>query len=107
MIVWFHIFSALAGLGVALVLVIKLVAYPEQFRFVERLGMGMVGGSMILRIGPILASPETTPFSDWSTTVLQVGILFMVYGRLVRLRRHAKANERAVDAARAWRDGKG
>lgn len=98
-VVLFHIGSALMSAAVAIVLVIKLMRYNALFRIDERLGMGLVGAMSILRIGPILAAPETTPFSDWSTFLMALGIFLMIYGRLRRLNRHARANTLAADAA--------
>lgn len=102
----FHVVSAVLSFVVAAILAWKLILFHEQFRFYERLGMGMVGGAMILRIGPIVLTPEQTPFNDWGTTVMTAGLVLMLGGRLVRLIRHARKNELAVDAARAWKKGK-
>lgn len=97
----FHIGSAVMSAAVAVVLVVKLLRFNEQFRGDERVGMGLVGAMSILRIGPILAAPETTPFSDWSTFLMAVGVFLMIYGRLRRLIRHERSNTAAVDAAAA------
>lgn len=100
-ITMFHIASALLGLVVAGLLSWKLLAFPDQFHFVERFGMGLVGGTMILRIAPVLSSPDQTPFSDWATAIMSLGLVLMHGGRLRRLIRHAARNQRAVDAAKA------
>lgn len=96
-----HLASAIFGVTVAALLVVKLTMFPEQFKRIERIGMGLVGGTMILRIGPIVSSPETTPFSDWSTTLMTFGLVLMHWGRLARLIRHARIGTLAKDAAEA------
>jgi multisubunit Na+/H+ antiporter MnhG subunit len=103
----FHLGSALAGGLVSLLLVFKLVMFPDQFNRVERIGMGLVGGTMILRVGPLMSSPETNPFSNWSTFVMTVGLVMMHWGRLARLIRHARRNTLAADAATAHLKARG
>jgi len=102
-----HLVTVIIGFAMVGVLIVKVTLYRETFNRIERWGMALASAMTVLRAPAILQSPETTPFSDWSTLVFMAGLLMMHAGRLVRLRRHAKANERAVDAARAWRDGKG
>jgi divalent metal cation (Fe/Co/Zn/Cd) transporter len=102
-----HIISAVCGLAVSVIMVWKLTQFPDSFSFTERLGMGMVGGGMILRLGPILSKPYSTPFDDWATSVMQIGVLLMTWGRLARLIRHARSNTRAIDAAAAHLKARG
>jgi hypothetical protein len=107
MIFLFHLGSALAGLVLAAVLVFKLMCFPDQFKVTERIGLALVGATMILRVGPIMASPETTPFSDWSTLLMTVGLLMAHWGRLTRLIHHSRDNTRAADAAEAHLKARG
>jgi len=93
-----HLGSVILGAGVTTVLVWKVAVYPEQFNRVERIGMALVGGTMVLRAPSIMVSPDTTPFSDWSTCAMTLGLLMMHGGRLIRLRRHARANKRMGEA---------
>lgn len=106
-IFWCHILSAATGVAVAGVLVAMLILFPDHFRKWERVGMGLVGGTLILRVGPVMAFPETTPFSDWSPAVMAIGMLLMTGGRLVRLIRHDRVNQRAVDSAEAHLSSRG
>lgn len=96
-----HIVSAATGITFALIQVLKLTMFPDSFKFVERFGMGLAGGAQILRLGPILSQPMSTPFDDWATTIMQIGILLMAAGRFNRLLRHSRNNSRAIDAAEA------
>ena len=54
-----HLLSAIGGSILTAILVAKLVMFPEHYKLVERAGMGIVGGTMIMRIGPIMATPES------------------------------------------------
>ena len=94
-----HLLTALGGIALAVVMVVKIVRFPDAFNRIERWGMALVGGTMILRAPSIMVSPETTPFSDWATMAMTGGLLMMTAGRMVRLFRHSRVNTRAVDAA--------
>ncbi len=102
-----HLLNAVGGVCVAGVLVVMLVKFPDQFRKVERIGMGLLGGTLILRIGPVMSYPETTPFSDWSPALMIVGLFMMNAGRLKRLIRHDRANQRAIDSAEQYLKARG
>lgn len=96
-----HLLSATLGVVFAVVMVTKILQFPDAFNRVERWGMALAGGTMILRIPTIIVSPETTPFSDWANLAMTLGMVMMSAGRLVRLMRHARSNTRAIDAAEA------
>lgn len=85
--------NATLGVIVACILVYKLVWRAHRFTWVERLGMGLLGASMILTLGPIL-SEHPTPFEDWSGTLLRVGCAVYFVGRLTRHRMNNAAMRR-------------
>lgn len=96
-----HVLTAFLGVIFTIIMVTKILQFPDTFSAVERWGMALSGGTMILRIPTIIVSPETTPFSDWATLAMTLGMVMMSAGRLARLMRHARNNTRAVDAAEA------
>ena len=90
------ILNALAGAVAASILAYKLSCLADKFTPLERVGMGLWGGGMILTIGPIL-SDTPTPFEDWSGFLIRVGSCLYLIGRLTR---HRFNNWRAVRQAR-------
>lgn len=88
MILWIAIKVACAVV-VTMIVIYKLLAYPEHFTVLERIGMGMQGAGISMMIGPIVAKPlvsEGTPFDDWSTVTLFVGLAVYYIGRMARRR---------------------
>jgi hypothetical protein len=94
-----RIAAALVSIPVAAILSAKLIEFPDAFTRIERYGMGLFGSALILRIAPLLSSPEPTPFDHWSALMLGIGAFMMSFGRWQRLRRHKRANTLAHDAA--------
>ncbi|MET0439141.1 MAG: hypothetical protein ABW043_16775 [Devosia sp.] len=94
-----HLATVLVGVAMIAVLVVKVTVYPDNFNWIERAGMAISAGTIVLRSPAIMNSPEITPFSDWSTLVFMIGLLMMHAGRLFRLHKHAKKGDRARDAA--------
>lgn len=77
------------SLFVVLVVVYKLAAYPDRYNPVEKVGMGVIGSSMLMLIGPILAKYQLvadvhTPFDDWAGVLLRMGCAVYFLGRLGR-----------------------
>lgn len=109
MIAW-TVINVLSSIVVAMIVTFKLLGYADQFNLGERLGMGMIAGGMLMRIGPILghaAFREQTPFDDWSVTLLHLGLATYFVARMMRIHRHWIANERAKRQARDWIGGIG
>lgn len=70
-----------------LIIVYKLAAYPTFFTALERWGMGAIGAALVLRVAPIVSAglfSHDTPFDDWATTLLGLGLTLYFVGRLLR-----------------------
>jgi hypothetical protein len=89
------VLNMICGLIVAAILAYKLALRPASFTLMERAGMGLLGGGMVLTIGPIMA-PSPTPFEDWSATLVRLGCVVYFTGRMLK---HRHANRAAVRQA--------
>lgn len=77
MIFWL-IAYILTGLPVACLSVYALFAYSDKMNTVERLVVGMIGATMILRLGQVLGRnlmKSASPFDDWSISLLNLCLL--------------------------------
>ena len=99
------ILNSVLRLVLAFILTFKLVAFYDNFKPTERVGMGLMGGSAILTLAPIWTNGPT-PFDDWSTFVFTLGAVVYFVGRLTRHRRHNRANDLMIAQARAHREGR-
>lgn len=89
MIFW-TIINISTAMLVAAIVVYQLTAYHEQFGLFQRAAMGMIAAGMLLRIGPILGKnvlDETSPFDDWSVSLLHIGVALWFLCRLYELER--------------------
>lgn len=96
MIFWWVAVKVLCAVLVTMIVIYKLLAYPEHFTVLERVGMGMQGAGISMMIGPIVAKqwiPEGTPFDDWSTVTLFMGLAIYYIARMTRHRWRLGAHE--------------
>jgi hypothetical protein len=97
------ILNVATAVMVATVLAYMLARYSDDISRAERLGLGMAGAGMLLRIGPIIARnilAENSPFDDWSVTFLHVGMAVYVIGWLWRKESHEWLRARAARGVR-------
>lgn len=86
MIGWI-IINVVTSVLVAMIVVFKITAFHDHFTLAERVGMGMIGAAVLMRCGPIIATKllaSPSPFDDWSTTLLNVGLAVYFIARLLR-----------------------
>lgn len=83
-----------------------MFAHDDAWISPERIGLGMIGGSVILSIASQLAPAAINPFAIWYQWVWRTGLILFFSGRLFRLERHARNNNRAKDVASAHFAGK-
>lgn len=98
------VINVCTALVVAIVLAYMLAAYSDEISRAERLGLGITGAGMLLRIGPIVARnimATDSPFDDWSVSFLHLGMAIYVLGWLWRKEGHDWV--RAYRARRAAR----
>ena len=75
--IWLIVYL-LTALPVCCLMVYALLAYSERMTFIERGVIGMIAATMLLRLGPIIGKNimrDTSPFDDWSISLLNVCLL--------------------------------
>ena len=92
MIVW-DILNSLFRLGIAAILIWKLVRFPGLFNGLERYGMSLAAGSSLLTI-TVIWDGQRSPYDGWATALFSLAILIYFTGRMTRHWRH-EANNRA------------
>lgn len=109
MIGW-TIANVASSLIVAMIVAFKLGGYSDSFNWGERWGMMAIATGMLLRIAPIVSKGlalGASPFDDWSTTLLQLGLALYFGARLWRVHRHWYRNHLAKKQAEAHFGGVG
>lgn len=85
--------NAILRLAVTIMCAIELSRFAEMLNRMERLGIGLMGGSAFLTIPVIIdRGIHGTPFDGWASTVFSLGAVIYFAGRMTRLSRH-KINE--------------
>lgn len=98
MIAW-DILNSLARVGIAIILIWKLVRFPLLFNSWERYGMAIAAGTSVLTV-TVIWEAQRSPFDGWATTVFSFGILLYFIGRGMRHWRHERANEAQIRQGR-------
>ena len=78
-------------LGIAAICVVKLWAYFDLYKPLERLGIGIAGGCAFMTIG-VFFTGARSPFAEWASALFTVGVLLYFTSRLERQIRHSAAN---------------
>lgn len=87
--------NTVLSLALSLILVHKLLQWFDSFNRLERAGMGIMAGSVLLTI-PALWLYGPTPFDHWTTGLLRFGAVLYFIGRLSRHRGHWRRNQEMV-----------
>lgn len=82
------IINTIASAAAALIIAYKLICLHQRFNLTARIGMGLIGGGLVLTIGPIL-STAPTPFEDWSGTMVRIGLSVYFIGQMLKRRQHS------------------
>lgn len=96
----FIVINSACSIIVAAIVTYKLATMSERLTLAERIGLGLMGAGMILNIAPIMrdGTPFSylgdTPFDDWGSTILRIGIMSYLFGRISRVWTHDRNNER-------------
>lgn len=100
-------FSAFLRCVLTMLVVYKLLWWGHMLNHLERIGLGLVGGSAFMTIPVILdAHKDGTPFDVWAGIVFTVGVIMYLIGRLSRHIKHEKRNAEALKQARGHFAGK-
>ena len=89
------ILNVVFALGVTACATYKLIVHFDMLKAVERIGLGLMAGSVLMTIPPLITEAPT-PFDDWSPAILRLGAFLYLFGRAERLWRHRRANERLL-----------
>jgi hypothetical protein len=105
----FAIGNTIARLALTLFIAVAIDIYADDLNKTERVGLGLLGGSSFMTIGPIWGSYQRvqTPYDQWSGFLMTMGCLIFAGGRMWRLHRHRLRNRRARDEARQYLAGRG
>lgn len=82
-----------------------LLMFKARYNFMERFGLGLMGGGGILRIH-VIFEMQGSPFFEWAPVIAITGALFLLIGRSTRDWRHEFANWRQLRVANSWMKGK-
>ena len=106
MITW-SIVNAVCGAVDGAIIAYELRLYGKYLTLLERWGKATIGAALILTIAPILAnggapylSRAGQPFNLWPSFMLRFGIGLLFVGRIIRHRRHERANAAQMKIAR-------
>lgn len=95
------ILSVLLRLTLTAYITYELVRYGPMLNMGERVGLGMAGGSSFMTIAVISdVNHEGTPFDNVAGMLFSLGFVVYLIARQLRLHRHEKANQDAVEQAR-------
>lgn len=78
-------------IGVAAIVIVKLVCFYDHYKREERLGLGIAGGCALMTVPAVVEGPAS-PFGEWSTALFALGVMIYFAGRLRRQIHHARAN---------------
>ncbi len=101
------IFSAFLRCVLTTLVIYKLLWWGHMLNHLERIGLGLVGGSAFMTIPVILdAHRDGTPFDVWAGIVFTVGGIAYLLGSLSRHIKHERRNNEALEQARAHFTGR-
>jgi len=82
LIIAFDTIKVLLTLIIFGVIAYKMGRHHDKFTWIERTGMGFIGGGSMMLIAPITLKPS--PFDDWAMTLFLFGNALYFVGRLTR-----------------------
>ena len=89
------ILNVIFALGVTACATYKLIVHFDSLKQVERIGLGLMAGSVLMTIPPLITA-AATPFDSWSPAILRLGAFLYLFGRAERLMRHRRANDQLL-----------
>lgn len=107
------LFLACFNMAVSIILTLSvswaLVRFGEAMNELERLGLGLIGGSSFMTLAPIYGAVYRidTPFDQWSGVILKVGCIVFAVARTVRIYRHELRNDAQIKVAREHLESRG
>jgi len=78
----FYTIKVLLTLIIFGVIAYKMGRHHDKFTWIERTGMGFIGGGSMMLIAPITFKPS--PFDDWVMTLFLLGNAVYFIGRLMQ-----------------------
>ena len=91
----FDLLNPCLRVAVTLIVAYKLVEFYDDYKPAERVGLAMMGSGSFLTVPPIWAyQVGQGVFDGWAVTVMTLGIILMLFGRMSRHIRHRANNAR-------------
>lgn len=91
------IIAAALRLCLTILVIYKLMRWGHMLITIERVGLGIMGGSAFMTVPVILdAKRYGTPFDTWAGVLFTLGVTLYLAGRLSRHIRHERANDAMV-----------
>ncbi|WIW88946.1 hypothetical protein K3M67_02910 [Sphingobium sp. V4] len=89
----FDLLNTCLRVAVTLIVAFKLVEFYDDYKPTERAGLGMMGSGSFLTVPPIWAyQPGQGVFDGWAVTIMTIGIILLLFGRMSRHIRHRANN---------------
>jgi len=102
----FDIANVIGRLMLTVIVIYKLSQFRDQMIALERIGLGVMGAGSFLTI-PIIIDRNGNPFNGWAVTLLTFGALVFITGRVIRDRKHERANREQVRISEEYFRSKG
>lgn len=98
---FFIFLNCLLSILLSVMIGFSVVWFEHWLTKVERIGMGIMGGSALLRVPGIYFASQgvATPYDGWASCLFMVGAVVFFSGWMYRKRVHDLANGRAVKIA--------
>jgi hypothetical protein len=100
-LIFFAVLNSICRLGVAFIMIYKLLAFRDQFNQLERAGLSLGSGTALLTIPVIFdVNKIGTPMDGWAGTAFTFSVFLFFLGRFRRMMAHAARNEEMNERAR-------
>jgi len=100
-LILFAILNSFFRMGVAGIVIYKLLMFRDSFNQLERAGLSLGGGTALLTIPVIFDVHKIgTPMDGWAGTMFTFAMFLYFLGRLRRMLNHAARNEEMNQRAR-------
>lgn len=101
-------FSAMMRVGVSALMAWVLIRIGHLLNVVERIGLGLIGGSCLMTAVVIYADQRySTPFDTWAGFLLGAGMVLFFTGFVSRKLKHERNNTATIMRATAHLQARG
>lgn len=101
-----EVIHAFLRLLLTAIVIVKVTRFHATLNTVERIGLGMMGGSGLLTVDVIWQRTDS-PYYEWAPVFFTLGAILFLGGRAWRDRRHEQRNAEARRHARDYLQARG